>query len=236
MQLTKLHDPVSGKMRVAGFISRNGSLLREVIEFERKLGDCPFSVVVIFSDCSDGEAVEIGEKYGIPVVARDINEFYAMKGRPKKDLAVREEFDAETVRELKEFDVNVAAYCEYGSIATKPLVDAFLGVNVHHADLTVEENGKRKYVGNDVVRMAINSGEKSLRSTTHIVECEVDSGRIFMLSEAVMVGEGDVEFHEKKLRDADKIIMIKTLSYLAEGKYVKDSDGELYFEGDLVNF
>ncbi|NQU78696.1 hypothetical protein HQ545_02915 [Candidatus Woesearchaeota archaeon] len=191
MQLTQLHDPKDGQMNVVGLMSGSGSNLRKILDFEKKLeserGKSPYHMAVIFSDCFDSNATTIGKEHDLPVVVRDISGFYSAREKLRRDLQVRAEFDADTVQALSPFDVTVAAYGGYMSIATEPLINAYLGINVHPADLSISEMGKRKYTGDNAVRDAILAGEKYIGSTTHIIEQEVDYGRILMISSPLEV-------------------------------------------------
>src|SRR3989344_7870466 len=114
MALKELYHPESGRMRIAGFISGSGSNLRKIIEHERAIesrdGRAPYQVVVIFSDNPSSNAEKIGNDYKIPVVVRDLGAFYKERGKPRRDLTVRAEFDEGTVKELNPFNVDVAAY------------------------------------------------------------------------------------------------------------------------------
>ncbi|MDO8647689.1 MAG: formyltransferase family protein [Candidatus Diapherotrites archaeon] len=247
MKLTKLYDPKNGQLQVAGLMSGSGTNLRKIIGLEKSLANSSFHVCVIFSDNAESNAVKIGREFDIPVIVRDIKEFYAAQGKPLKDLQVREEFDKETMKSLKQFNAKVAAYAGYMSIATKPLINAFLGINVHPGDLSkIDSQGKRKFVGGAHIpaMKAILAGEKELRSTTHIIEDKLDYGRILMLSPALKVelpenfNPEDKELlnaiskeHQGRLKEAgDWIVFPKTLQAIAEGKFSQDEKGKLYFE------
>ena len=248
MALKELYHPESGRMRVAGFMSGSGSNLRKIIENQGRLEarDCrsPYQVVVIFSNNLTSNAQKIGGEYGIPVIENDMAKFHAERGRPKNDLSVRAEFDARTVESLKLFDIDVAAYAGYMAIATHPLINAFLGVNVHPADLSIMTGQKRKYTGANAVRDAILAGETQLRSTTHLIEREVDYGKILMVSypTAVQLPKGFdrenkdqvkavVDAHQDNLkRVGDWVIFPRTLEYIADGRYSKDEKGNIHFD------
>jgi folate-dependent phosphoribosylglycinamide formyltransferase PurN len=255
MALKKLFHSEREVMRVAGFMSGSGTNLRKIIEHGRGihrtqgiLGWAPYSVAVIFSDNPQSNAEKIGLEYNIHVVVRDLAEFYRKKGKPKRDLSVRAEFDEETVKALKPFNVDVAAYAGYMAIATTPLINAFLGVNVHPADLSIMAGGKRKYTGDNAVRDAILAGEKQLRATTHLIEQQVDYGRILMVSSPLDVNlpqgfdpadkdlvKAITEMHQSRLKETgDWVIFPRTLEYLAEGKYSQDEEGRLYFENKPI--
>jgi len=252
MNLKKLHNPEDGQMRIAGLMSGRGSNLIKIIEFEKQLGlernISPYHVAVIFSDTFDCNAKRIGESYNLPVITGDIRFFYSVRGKPRKDLNVRNDFDSETVKVLSPYDVTVAVYAGYMSIATQPLINAFLGINVHPADLSVMKNGKRRYVGDHAVRDAIIAGEQFIRSTTHIVEEKVDYGRILMISQPLeVILDHDLNPSNKDLLDrtidenqqrlkatGDWIIFPKTLLYIAEGRYSQDNNKSLYFDGNPI--
>lgn len=252
MKLTKLHDPSKGQMRVVGLMSGSGSNLRRIIEFEKqlevKIGKPPYKVVAIFSDRFNSSAPQIGKDFDVPVVLRDMTGFYSARDKPIRDLTVRAEFDAGTVKALAPFEATVAAYAGYMSIATKPLIEAFLGVNVHPADLSIIEGNKRKYATVHAVKKAILAGEKHIRATTHIIEEMVDYGRILMMSAPLEVRLGknfnpnDEELvdkvageNQKRLKEAgDWVIFPKTLLYIAEGMYTRDVNGNLHFYGKPI--
>lgn len=236
-------------MRVAGLMSGSGTNLRKILEHERRLkqerGKAPFEVVVIFSDSAGSSAPEIGREFDLPVVIRDINAFYRSRGKKKSDLSLRPEFDRETVSALGPFRIDVAAYAGYMSVASPVLIGAFIGVNVHPADLSIEENGKRKYTGDHAVRDAILAGEPAISSTTHLIEEEVDAGRIFLVSPPLPVEippGADLQDREVAKRVAgdnqdrlkekgDWVIFPLTLEYLAEGRFSADPEGVIHFDG-----
>ena len=80
MALKELYHPESGRMRIAGFISGGGSNLVKIIEhgiqIESEEGRSPYQVVVIFSENPESNAEKIGKEFGIPVVVKDLSEFY----------------------------------------------------------------------------------------------------------------------------------------------------------------
>lgn len=207
-KLQPLHNPLVGVLRVVGLMSGKGSNLQKILEWgevlRKKKGRAVYQVVAIFSDTFDSKACEIGKEFDIPVIIRDIKGFYAQRGRHRGDLKLREEFDRETIKALSPFEARVAIYAGYMSIATQPLVEAYLGVNVHPADLSIEVEGKRKYVGSHAVRDAIAAGETSLCSTTHMVESVVDGGRILMISPPLpVVMEGPFDTKDTAPHDPD---------------------------------
>lgn len=244
MALTKLYDPKKSKiMRVAGFMSGTGTNPVKIIEHGKRLeaekGRSPYEVVVIFSEKppSPRNRIEyIGQNFRIPIVTRNMTEFYERKDKPINDLSIRPEFDTGTVEALKQFNASVAAYAGYMKIATDPLIKAFLGVNVHPADLSIMEGDKRKYTGDHAVRDAIKAGETEIRATTHLIEPEVDYGRILMISPPVLVNP-DSSFDENQDRLKEKgdwVIFPQTLEWLADGRYSQDEKGNLHFDSEPI--
>lgn len=248
--LVKLDD---APMRVAGLMSGSGTNIRRIIEWQLKLekeeGRSPFEVVVIFSNSAESKAVEIGRDFDIPVVVRDMKAWYGKRGAPRSDMNLRRIFDSETVKALSPYRAQVAVYGGYMAVATDVLINAFLGVNVHPADLSItDEKGRRRFTGDHAVLDAILAGEKTIASTTHIIEPEVDGGRILMISDPIKVEippGGDLnnpqsarqiaDMNQERLkREGDWVIFPKTIEYLAKGRFAQDERGVLHFEGKPI--
>ena len=252
MALRPLYDPSQGTMRIVGLMSGSGTNIRKILEYQEELkqreGRYIYQMVCIFSDNAESRAVEIGKDYDLPVIVHDISSFYKKRGAPRTDLKLREEFDQLTVKMLSVFEAKVAVYGGYMSLATKPLIDAFIGVNVHPADLSVEENGTRKWTGAHAVLDQIKAGEKFLRATTHLIEPECDMGRIFMISEPVKVEipEGAdltdpdqlkkiADHNQNRLKEkGDWVIFPKTIEEIARGNFQVDESGNFYYKGKPI--
>jgi len=163
-------------------------------------------------------------------------------------MKAREEFDLETLRMLDPFDVDAIAYGGYMSIVTTPLVKAYVGVNVHPADLRVIVDGQRKYTGHAAVGKAIVNKEPVLRSCTHLVTEELDGGPLLLISEGISVeypagfDPNDTDLvqrladqYQTKLKEkGDWIIFPKTIEYIARGRFEQDVQGRMCFDGAQV--
>jgi len=250
MKLVPLHDPSQGPLRVAGLMSGSGTNLCKIVDHQRRIqaerGSSPYEMVVIFTDRADSQAVRIGKQYDLPVVVRDLVAYRERRSISRRDLKAREAFDVETVAALSPFRAKAAAYGGYMSIATRPLIDAFLGINVHPADLSVERpDGSRQYTGDHAVRDAIAAGESTLSSTTHIIEPVVDGGRILMISSPMEVSlqagwdlatPADLAkaetFNQDRLKErGDWVVFPRTVEDLALGRFACDEEGRLYYDG-----
>jgi folate-dependent phosphoribosylglycinamide formyltransferase PurN len=75
-------------------------------------------------------------------------------------------------------------------------------INVHPADMRIKNTkGKTKYTGDDAVTLAINAGEKYTASTIHVVEEELDNGRIICVSAPLPVGKNVLPWeHQEKMK------------------------------------
>lgn len=220
-------------MPVAGLMSGSGSNIVKLLEHQHKLenqGNPAYRFVVLFSDRAESNAVKIGKQFDVPVVTRDIEAFYRARNAPFKDMSVRAEFDAATVNALEPYEAAAAAYGGYMSIATPNLVEAFIGVNVHPADLSVRTpEGKRKYTGDKAVAKAIVAGEKYIHSSTHIIGNQVDYGPVLLISKPMPVDpcKSPKENQDMLKEKGDWEIFPLTLELLARGRFQMDISASL---------
>ncbi len=234
-------------MRVAALMSGSGSNLQKILQ--NQAHGKAYRVVCILTDNPQSNAKAIAKRFGIPYEENDIAAFYRQKKRKRSDLTVRPEFDRITIAKLTPYKPDAVAYCGYMSLASPVLVNAFLGVNVHPADLRIKDNqGHRRFVGAHAVRDAILAGQKELRATTHLVSEKADQGAILMVSQHVRVRlpkgfnandatpvENVTREHQERLKEkGDWVIFPKTLQGIAEGRFAKDGKGRLYFDGKPV--
>lgn len=234
-------------MRVAALMSGSGSNLVKLLE--NPSHGKTYQIVCILTDNPRSNAKTIARKFNRPYLENDIAAFYRQKGKPRSDLSLRSEFDRISVAKLAPYAPVVLAYCGYMSLASPVLVNAFLGVNVHPADLRfLDNNGNRKFVGANAVRDAILAGQKELHATTHLVSNDADQGAILMVSEPVKVKlpkgfdptdakqlEAVVREHQERLKEkGDWIVFPKTLETIGCGRFAKDGKGRLFFDGKAM--
>jgi formyltetrahydrofolate-dependent phosphoribosylglycinamide formyltransferase len=164
-------------MRVGVLASGTGTILRAM--FERAL---PIVVVVADRPCG---ALEIAEAIGTPA------ELVARKSFGSDFDRVA--YTHDIVDALQKYDVDLVAIAGFGTILSKPFVDAYANraVNTHPALLPA-------FKGWHAVRDALDAGVKVTGSTVHLVTEDVDSGPI-LAQEAVPVFEDDTEdtLHER---------------------------------------
>jgi folate-dependent phosphoribosylglycinamide formyltransferase PurN len=260
MKLIPIFDPEKnpGPMKVAAFMSGSGTNIIKLIEREKNLTDKnntpSFRVVFIFSDRSDGKCngERIAYKNGIPYFSYDIRAFHKKRGIKRtaltpEGLAARREFDNVPARLIKAFEIDIIALGGYMSYTTLDRC-----VNVHPGDLSILNNdGKRKYVGDHAVRDAILDGEKSLRASTLWTDQGVDTGPLLMVSEPLDVKLPEplgqlkkdekrlmevVDQHQERLKEiGDWKIFPKTIEMIAEGRVAFDEQMNIYVDGKPVH-
>ena len=252
MAIWPFHDPNDGELKVVGLMSGSGTNLLKILEHQYKLaqerGASPYRIVALFSDNAESQALNIGREHDLPVIVRDIGAYYAKRSRPRSDMQLREAYDVETIKALAFFEAKVAAYGGYMSIASEKLTSAFVGINVHPADLGIRENGQRKFTGDHAVRDAILAGETTLASSTHIIEPEVDGGRLLAISHPIPIElpegfdstnremlDNVSDANQERLKTkGDWIVFPMTLEYLADGRLGYDENGTIHFDGKPI--
>ncbi len=189
-KLKKLYDPVKGPMRVAGLMSGSGTNVIKIIEHQHALAASrkpPYEVVVIFTDNKKSNARDIAQTSYLPFECDDIRDFYAGLNAEKRGMSLRPAYFERVTRALEPYKPDLIVLGGFMRILTEPLLSAYLGINVHPADLSVTEGGKRKYAGGKAVLDQILAGEQQLRSSVHIVREKADDGEILVVSDALDV-------------------------------------------------
>jgi folate-dependent phosphoribosylglycinamide formyltransferase PurN len=136
-------------------------------------------VCVVTSEETFAEEVRV-ERRGIPTLTHPIADFYAARGASLyRDVDTRAEYDAETVKRLEPYFVDVILLDGYLYLVTTPLLKAFPNriINLHFADLTVRRaDGGPRFPGIRAVGAAIAAGCRETRATVHLVNQEPDDG------------------------------------------------------------
>lgn len=190
------------KLRVFVFFSGGASGLRYLADDDPNYGE-KYEFVGAFTDVPDAPGVEFVRESGVPLETNDLEEFYAERDAPTTDLDVREEFDAETREMISSYEPDVILLSGYMRILTSPVVSEYPIVNVHPADLRIEDDeGERVYTGFDPVRDAVLAGEDETRSSVHLVTEDVDDGPLLVVSPPFRVEREMVETLRARNEDA----------------------------------
>ncbi|MCP3682695.1 MAG: 5-formyltetrahydrofolate cyclo-ligase [bacterium] len=225
MKLT--YKPKSEPMRVAVFMSGSGTNAKRIIESQSG-----YKVVLIFTDKRTSNAEQISKQYDVPFKCNDIAKFYSSRKKERGDMDVRKEYDNETVKLLEEHKVDVVALCGYMRIVTEPIFENYFTLNVHPADLSIENDGKRIFTGAHAVKDAIKAGQKEIRATVHLVTKDCDQGPIIMISDPVAVESDESKadiFQEQLKEQGDWVIFPQTIRLIAEGRVQVDGS-EVYID------
>lgn len=193
------------------FMSGSGSNAEKLLESIRDKGGNSWNASMIFTDAPlKSRAAKIAADYKIPYFELDILEFYRRRGETKVSLSsekgreIREEWTGELRKILKPFDVDFGILA--GFVPLSNITSDFPCLNVHPGDLTVEENGRRIFVGLHTVPIetAIVRNCRTLRSSVIIAQTytgsggEMDSGPILGISAPVEIGLGECRLEDIK--------------------------------------
>jgi folate-dependent phosphoribosylglycinamide formyltransferase PurN len=242
--LKKLHDPQKGKLRIVGMVSGSGKSLVSIIERQKELANeskDSFEVVGIFTDNPSSLASAIGKKYNLPVFINDIRKFYHENKFYIKNFKAREIYDRATLKMISNVNGNLLVFAGYVWVATYPLINSYLIINAHPADLTVMKDGKRAYAGADGIGDALRAGERFLRSSVHLVTEDVDGGPLLSVSKPIPVEddlnlEGKVRWRKylKLVNQAQRQLLVFAVEKIAEGNFESDDSGNIYYLGEPI--
>lgn len=164
-------------VRVGVLASGSGTILRAMLG--RRL---PIAVVVADRPCG---ALEIAREHGVAAELVERTDF--------SNRFDRVAYTHDVVDVLQHHDVGLVAIAGFGTILSKPFVDAYGGraLNTHPALLP-------SFKGWHAVRDALEFGVKVTGTTVHLVTEDVDAGPI-LAQQAVPVLDGDTEdtLHER---------------------------------------
>lgn len=227
--LRQIYEPRKDrKMRIVVLFSGGASAVPFMV------GGEGYEVVGAISTDKNALGIEKLKKLGIPVVVADIREFYGDK--PITDMKIREAYDEKllSIIDEKKWEPDIIACSGYMYILTKKFLDKFRVLNVHPADLTIVEGGKRKYTGANAVRDQLDAGERFTRSTIHIMDEKPDHGPILCISEGLPVkNRGPKEQQELMKEKCDGPAYRKALDMLSQGMFAIDSEKNIYVkDGD----
>ena len=181
-------------MRVGVLASGSGTILRAMLE--RGL-----PVVVVVADRPCG-ALDVARRANVPGELVERRDFAASFDRVA--------YTHDVVDALQRHDVDLVAIAGFGTILSKPFIDAYSGraVNTHPALLPA-------FKGWHAVREALVAGVKVTGTTVHLVTEDVDAGPI-LAQEAVPVLDGDNEetLHER-IKEVERRLYPEVIERLA---------------------
>ena len=175
--------------KIAVLLSGRGSnfvAIHDAVQAEKINAD----IALVFSNKKEAPGIQIARDRGLEVVSLS-----------PKNFSDREEYDRETVKELKKRDIDLICLAGYMRILTQYFCLAFENriMNIHPALLP-------SFPGLHVQKKAIDWGVRFSGATVHFVIPEVDMGPI-ILQAVVPVLQDDTEevLSERILKEEHKI-------------------------------
>ena len=178
--------------------------------------DCVITTELSFPECR------------VPVIKHPIDSFYDNFAAPISNMRVRTHYDAATAEILNRLGIDVVVMLGYLYVVTEPLLALFPNrmFNVHDADLLLRRSdGRPKFPGLQATRDAILAGQKSTRSSVHLVTADLDAGPVVARSEAYEVAPFVLDAAR-----AGFIDIVRAYSYAHREWMIRDSWGDLVIE------
>lgn len=240
--LKPIINPARGKLRVLGYCSGSGNTLWKAYELQKAMeqttGGCPFEIVGIFADNPDSKSVTAAKSFGIPWEAIDIRKYYKTHNKPLRDRELRAQYDAEAVTLVEKFHADVILLAGYVWATTEIILDSYLVVNVHPADLSViDKDGHRLLAGANGIKSAFDHQMDYLRASSHLATKELDAGPLLVRSPKIPV---DYTYHTnyeerfthylKLVNEQNRIVGARTILELALGNFSLDDNNHLYYK------
>ncbi len=163
------------KLKIGVLISGNGSNLQAIIDC-CTAGTLAADISCVISNRAGAYALERAQKHGIPALHVDHRLFSG-----------RESYDAELVKVLHEYDVDLVVLAGFMRIITPVLLAAF-----PHAVMNIHPALLPSFPGLHAQQQALDYGVKVTGCTVHFVDAGTDTGPIIMQA-VVPVVEGDRE-------------------------------------------
>lgn len=233
-------------MKVLGFSSGSGNSLWKALELQNQLNQtiegCPYEIVGVFSDNPESKAIEYAKEIGLPHYSLNLREFHKAAGASLSDMETRAAFDAEVYKLIQTCEADMILLAGYVWATTEILVNNYLVVNVHPADLSVNRGGCRPYAGGNGVGDTLKAKDATLCSSSHIATCDIDGGPLLLLSPDIALDyeefdqEDEMKKHYLKLvNEHSRNLSARVLLDIAEGRFEYDDEGRLCYRGQPIS-
>ena len=189
--------------KIAVLASTNGTDFQAIID-EVEAGTLKVEIAGLLTNRSKCGAVSKAEKAGIPVFA------FKSKGKP------REIFDTEMIEKLQELKVDLVVLVGFMRILSDKFVQSFPNkiINVHPSLLPKFAGGMDTNVHEEVLA----AGETETGCTIHIVNEEIDGGKILLQKSCKVVENETVDSLKEKVQNLEKKWYPQVIQDFADGK------------------
>lgn len=165
--------------------------------------------VVIYNN-PDAKVKQRAEQYEIPTILVDHREY------PE-----RENFDHEIVAVLKSYAADWVVMAGWMRVITQVMLDGYPKriINIHPSLLP-------SFKGIKAVEQALEAGVKITGCTAHLVDLEVDSGKIIMQAAVPVLPEDNVETLHARIQQQEHLILPQAIA-LGGATIVDDRFGRI---------
>lgn len=197
------------RKRSAIYVSKEPHCLMELL-WEWQNGDLNTDIVVVISNHEEGR--HMVESLGIPYHYIPAN----------KDI--REEVEAEQIRLMEEYDVDLLILARYMQILTPEFVKRFENrmINIHHSFLPA-------FIGAGPYERAYERGVKLIGATAHYVTNDLDEGPIIE-QDVERVDHRDHVVDLKKIgRNIERRVLTKAVKWHLEHRIIVEGNKTIVF-------
>lgn len=197
------------RQRTAIYVSKELHCLLELL-WEWQNGDLDTDIAVVISNHED--ARDIVESYGIP--------FYYLPAN--KDI--RKEVEAQQIRLMEEYDVDLLILARYMQILTPEFVNHFDNriINIHHSFLPA-------FIGANPYERAHKRGVKLIGATSHYVTNDLDEGPIIEQDVERVDHRDDAATLKKIGRQIERRVLAKAVKWHLENRIIVENNKTIVF-------
>ncbi len=186
-----------------------------------------YEIVCGIANKKDTKGETFCKENNIPFISLNTKDFCRQHGYEGKlkDMSkhLRHAYYTDLLVLIKFYKPDIILLSGFMLEITEPLLGYCPIINVHPADLRIKDaTGKPKYTGDDPVTKAIKDKQTFTASTIHVVEPEVDCGKIICVSESLFVEEGVApHLHQEEMKmKCDGPAYKKALDLITSGAFV----------------
>ncbi|WP_104028099.1 phosphoribosylglycinamide formyltransferase [Vibrio jasicida] len=194
-------------------ISGNGSNLQAILEAcEDSMPNA--QVAAVFSNKADAYGLERAKQF-------DVNGHFV----DPKAFESREDFDAELMKQIDEYQPDVIVLAGYMRILSGAFVSHYLGkmINIHPSLLP-------KYPGLHTHQRAIDAGDKEHGTSVHFVTEELDGGPVVLQAKVPVFEDDDANALAARVQTQEHNIYPMVTKWLVEGR-LSMTEGKAYLDG-----
>ncbi|HDM8212999.1 TPA: phosphoribosylglycinamide formyltransferase [Vibrio harveyi] len=194
-------------------ISGNGSNLQAILEAcEDNMPNA--QVAAVFSNKADAYGLERAKQF-------DVNDHFV----DPKAFDSREDFDAELMQQIDEYQPDVIVLAGYMRILSSAFVSYYLGkmINIHPSLLP-------KYPGLHTHQRAIDAGDKEHGTSVHFVTEELDGGPVVLQAKVPVFEDDDADTLAARVQTQEHKIYPMVTKWLVDGR-LSMTEGKAYLDG-----